>query len=90
MSWHAVVHAGAPVVGFTALSLACFVFARRSFGAGQRGWAVFSIITGVGIQVLGAIPNTNLNFIPLWAAMVLGFGWASTQAARLMRRPFSR
>ncbi len=87
MSWHAVVHAGAPVVGFIALSVACFVFARRSFGAGQRAWAVFSIMTGVAIQVLGAIPNANLNFIPLWVAMVLGFGWASAQAARLMGRP---
>ncbi len=86
MSWHGSLHAVAPVVGFLALSLACFVFARRSFGLGQRGWAVFSIFTGVVIQVLGAIPNVNMNFIPLWAAMVLGFGWASAQAARLMAR----
>jgi Protein of unknown function (DUF998) len=87
MSWHGLLHAVAPVVGFLALSLACFVFARRSFGLGQRGWAVFSIVIGVVIQVLGAIPNANMNFIPLWAAMVLGFGWASAQAARLVARP---
>lgn len=85
-SWHGIVHSVAPVVGFLALSLACFVFARRSFGRRERGWAVFSIFTGVTIQVLGAIPNVNLNFIPLWAATVLGFGWASTQAARLIAR----
>jgi hypothetical protein len=87
MSWHGVLHAVAPVVGFSALSLACFVFARRSFGLEQRGWAVFSIVIGVVIQVLGAIPNANMNFIPLWAAMVLGFGWTSAQAARLVARP---
>ena len=87
MSWHGMLHAVAPVVGFLALSLACFVFARRSFGRAERGWAVFSIGTGVVIQVLGAIPNANMNFIPLWAAMVLGFGWASAQAARLVARP---
>jgi hypothetical protein len=28
----------------------------------------------------------SLNFIPLWVAMVLGFGWASAQAARLVPR----
>jgi len=86
-SWHGIVHSVAPVAGFLALTLACFVFARRSIGLRQRGWAVFSIFTGVTIQVLGAIPNPNLNFLPLWAAMVLGFGWASAQAARLMAQP---
>ena len=86
MSWHGTLHAVAPVVGFLALSLACFVFARRSLGLAERGWAVFSIFIGVAIQALGAIPNVNMNFIPLWAAMVLGFGWVSAQAARLMAR----
>lgn len=84
MSWHGIAHSAAPVVGFLALSLACFVFARRSLRFGERRWAVWSIVTGVSIQVLGAMSNMSLNFIPLWAAMVLGFGWASAQAARLM------
>lgn len=86
LSWHAIVHAAAPVVGFMALSLACFVFARRSLRLGERRWAVWSIFTGISIQVLGAMSNMSLNFIPLWIAMVLGFGWASAQAARLMSR----
>jgi hypothetical protein len=86
MSWHGIAHSAAPVVGFLALSLACFVFARRSFRLGERGWAWWSIFTGISIQVLGAMSNMSLNFIPLWAAMVLGFGWASAQAARLMSR----
>jgi len=86
-SWHGIVHSVAPSVGFLALTLACFVFARRSIGLHERGWAVLSIFTGVAIQVLGAIPNLNMNFLPLWAAMVLGFGWASAQAARLMAQP---
>lgn len=86
LSWHAIVHAAAPVVGFMALSLACFVFARRSLRLGERRWAVWSIFTGISIQVLGAMSNMSLNVIPLWIAMVLGFGWASAQAARLMSR----
>jgi hypothetical protein len=88
MSWHAAVHAVAPVVGFLALSLACFVFARRSYGLREPGWATFSVIIGIVIQALGAVSSATLNFIPLWSAVVLGFGWASLQAARLMaRRP---
>jgi hypothetical protein len=86
MSWHGIAHSVAPVTGFLALSLACFVFARRSFGLRERGWAAFSVFTGIAIQALGAIPNATMNFIPLWAAMVLGFGWASAHAARLMAR----
>ena len=85
-SWHGIVHSAAPVVGFLALSLACFVFARRSLRLGERRWAVWSIFTGISIQVLGAMSNMSLNFIPLWVAMVLGFGWASVLAARLMPR----
>jgi Protein of unknown function (DUF998) len=83
MSWHAMVHAVAPVAGFLALSVACFVFARRAFGLRQQGWAVTCLAVGIGIQILGAAPNLNHNFIPLWIAMVVGFGWASVQLTRV-------
>ena len=85
LSWHGMLHAVAPVTGFLALSVACFVFARRALGLGQRGWAATCITIGVGIQLLGAVPNVNDNFVPLWIAMTLGFGWASVQAHRLRR-----
>lgn len=86
LSWHGMVHSAAPVVGFLALSVACFVFARRSLRLGERRWAAWSIFTGISIQVLGTMSSASLNFIPLWIAMVLGFGWASAQVARLMYR----
>ena len=88
MSWHAMLHAVAPVTAFLALSLACFVFAWRSIRSGERMWAAVSIATGIGVQILGMLPNVThdggtYNFIPLWLAVVLGFGWASIQLARL-------
>lgn len=86
LSWHGIAHSTAPVVGFLALSLACFVFARRSVGLGERRWAALCIFTGIAIQVLGAVSSVSLNYIPLWAAIVLGFGWASVQAALLISR----
>ncbi|HEX6232863.1 MAG TPA: DUF998 domain-containing protein [Jiangellaceae bacterium] len=82
LSWHGIAHSVAPVVGFLALSLAGFVFARRSLRLGERSWAGVSIFTGVAVQVLGMASNASMNFIPLWIAMVLGFGWASVQAVR--------
>jgi hypothetical protein len=59
------------------------VLARRSAALNQRGWAAYTVTTGVVIQALGAGPNLSGNFLPLWAAMVLGVGWASAQAVRL-------
>jgi hypothetical protein len=83
LSWHGMLHGVAPVIGFLALSVTCFVFARRAFGRQQRAWAVASIAVGIGTQVLAAMPNLSNNFIPLWIAMVVGFGWLSVQVARL-------
>jgi hypothetical protein len=82
-------HAVGPVTGFLSLSVACLVFARRALGLRQRGWAATCITIGAGVQILGAMPNLNDNFLPLWGAMVLGFGWASAQVAR-MRSELSR
>jgi hypothetical protein len=42
------------------------------------------VATGVLVFVLSAWPNFSGNFVPLWIAAVLGFGWASLVAARLM------
>jgi hypothetical protein len=83
-TWHGMLHAVAPVLGFLALSAACFVFARRAAGLHQRAWAAFSVFVGVVIQLLGAVPNVNGNFLYLTSAMVLGFGWTSVQIGRLM------
>ena len=83
-TWHGMLHAVAPVAGFLALSVACFVFARRAAGRQQRAWAAFCVFVGVAIQLLGAVPNVNGNFLFLTSAMVLGFGWASVQIGWLM------
>jgi len=83
-TWHGIAHGFAPVIGFLALTLACFVVARRSPYPNRRAWAVLCVVTGVALQVLGAIPNVGGNFLPLQAAIVVGFGWASAYAARLL------
>jgi hypothetical protein len=57
LSWHGIVHAIAPAVGFLSLIAGSFVFARRFAGLGQRGWAVVCAATGVVVLVLSAWPN---------------------------------
>lgn len=84
LSWHGIAHAVAPAVGFNALIAACFVMARRFSFARERRWAAYSLATGPVVLVLSLLSNFTLNFVPLWIAMVLGFGWASAVAARLM------
>ncbi|MDP8932257.1 MAG: DUF998 domain-containing protein [Actinomycetota bacterium] len=82
LSWHGIVHAVAPVVGFLSLIAATFALARVFASLRQRGWAAYSAATGVVVLALSAWPSTE-NFLPLWVATVLGFGWASAIAARL-------
>ena len=85
LSWHGKLHGVAPPLGFLSLTLACFVFARRAAGLGQRGWAALCVAVGVVIQVLGALPNGSGNFVPLWIAMAAGFWWASAQLAQVRK-----
>jgi hypothetical protein len=85
-SWHGIVHAISPVVGFNALVAACFVQASRFVREGERRWARASVVIGVAVLALSIGSNVARNFLPLWAAIALGFGWASAVSARLMRR----
>lgn len=89
ISWHGIVHLAAGGVGFLCFIAACFVFTRRFGSLGQRGWAIFSAVTGIvflagfaGIASGSAGPVTTLPFV---GAVVLSFVWLSTLAARTYR-----
>jgi len=47
VSWHGLLHFVCGGIGFIALIAACFVFARRFAAFGQKGWAWYSVVTGV-------------------------------------------
>lgn len=87
-SWHGTIHAFAPVVGVNALIVSFLVFARRFAALGQRGWMAASIVVAVAVLVLGS-PLTmgddpdRMNFLGLWAALVIGWSWISILAARI-------
>jgi hypothetical protein len=93
VTWHGLMHFVSGGIGFLALIAACCVFARQFAARKQRGWAVYSLITGVlffaaffgiaaGSQQGGAtLTVVNLAFS---VAVVLGWAWISLMAARLM------
>ena len=93
VSWHGLLHFVSGGIGFLGLIAACFVFARRFAAQRLRGWAVYSVATGVfffaafvGIAVgsnsVGTI--TTIVILTFTAAVVIGWAWTSAMAAKLL------
>lgn len=94
VSWHGLLHFVFGGVGFIGLIAACFAFARRFADLGERGWARYSVATGVlyfaaffGIAAGSQQGGAVLTFVVLafTAAVVLGWAWISAMAARLLK-----
>ena len=80
MSWHSMIHGFAPIIGFTAHVVVLFILARRFGKQGERGLMWITIIVGVAMFVLANVPNftadwenSQFNFLPLWAAVLIGY-----------------
>lgn len=93
VSWHGLLHFVSGGIGFLGLIAACFVFARRFAAQRLRGWAVYSVATGVfffaafvGIAVgsngVGAI--TTFVILAFTIAVVIGWAWVSAIAVKLL------
>ena len=85
-SWHGIGHFVAGGIGFLCLIAGCFVLARRFASRGERGWASYSLATGViffaafaGIASGNQSPALNLAF---GAAVVIAWAWISLICAR--------
>jgi hypothetical protein len=84
LSWHGILHDAGHLLAFLSLLAACFVFARRFAGLGQRGWATYCVATGVALLGLLAWPDQDTVLVQLAVAIVLGWAWLSVVAARLL------
>ncbi|HZY28712.1 MAG TPA: DUF998 domain-containing protein [Jiangellaceae bacterium] len=84
LSWHGILHSAAPVLASLSLLVACFVFARRFAGLGQRGWAAYCVATGVASLVPDAFLGHDWFYVVLGVAVALGLVWVSAMAARLL------
>ncbi len=85
LSWHGILHAIAPAVAGLALIAACFVFARRFAGLGQRGWSRYCVATAVAYLILStaAFPLADYRFMLVGGALI--WVWAAVVTARLSR-----
>jgi hypothetical membrane protein len=74
-------------VGFLSLIAACLVFARRFASFGQRGWTVFSIVTGIvflaGFAGIASGSGSGWSLAGFWIGLVLAWAWVSALSARL-------
>lgn len=93
ISGHGLMHFVSGGIGFLALIAACFVFARRFVTLKQKGWAIYSMLTGIlffaaffGIASGSQQGGTVLVFVTLafTAAVVIAWAWISVMAARLL------
>ena len=87
-TWHGIGHLAAGGIGFLCLIAACAVFARRFARQGERGWAAYSLATGViflagfaGIASGNQVAWVNLVF---GAAVVVAWTWISALCARVL------
>lgn len=74
VSRSAQIHGIAGGIAFTAMAIACFVFARYFMAVKQYGWAVLSLVTGASVFIVtGYLASyagkelTSFNYIPVWA-----------------------
>ncbi len=90
MSWHGLLHFIFGQIGFLALIVASFVYARHFTKNGLRGWALFSALTGVlflfaiifGVGT-SAGEGTALGLLALYVAVALAWIWLSALSYRM-------
>ncbi|HEY3127374.1 MAG TPA: DUF998 domain-containing protein [Candidatus Limnocylindria bacterium] len=89
MSTHALIHFALGGIAFFSIIGACFVVARRYAKLGQRGWAAYSVATGIIFLVafVGTASGSGLVAftLGLWVAIGLAWVWLSVVSARLIR-----
>ena len=93
-SWHGALHDLFSLAAFVALAAACFVFGRRFAARGERGWAIYSSVSGLVFVVAFVISNAgfgqaqgivDLAGLLQRVAVAIGFGWLTLLAVHLLR-----
>jgi hypothetical protein len=95
-SVHGILHDLFSTVVFLGLPAACFVFGRWFAARKRRGWATYSVVTGVvflGTFILfstgfrQAEGLVDLAGLFQRVALIVGFGWLTLLAVRFLRSP---
>jgi hypothetical membrane protein len=74
-------------IGFIGLICACLILARHFLQRGVKGWAAFSLITGLYFLAafigIASGPPKPFTMIAFWIAVLLGWTWISLTAVFL-------
>ena len=85
MSPYALLHTIGFMVSFASLIVACFVFARRFNGLGQRAWTVYSAATGlVPLPFIALSLALGGSGVPLFVMGVITSAWVAALPPRLL------
>ena len=78
ISWHGLLHFAAGGVGFTAWRSPASCMGRRFAAEGSRGWAAFSVVTGVvfltGFAMIASTGGSTVANVLFTAAVIAGLG----------------
>jgi hypothetical protein len=88
ISWHGLLHIVTAGIGFLALIAACFVLARRFASRKQRGWAVYSLASGVIFfaAFVGVATGSGQSWsvIGFWIGVLVAWAWIWALALSLL------
>jgi Protein of unknown function (DUF998) len=88
ISWHGLLHIVTAGIGFLGLIAACFVLARRFASRGHRGWAAYSLATGVifFVAFVGVATGSGQSWsvVGFWIGVVFAWAWIWALARKLL------
>jgi len=91
---HGALHDQFSLIGFAALTVACFVFSYRFAAAGERAWALYSAVTGIlfpiGIVLASAAFSQNQSLVAVGGllqrtAVTVGWTWLTLLAVHILK-----
>lgn len=89
MSWHGGLHLLCGGIGFSCLITACLVAGRAFAARGNRGWALYSRVTGVVfLAAFAGIASGSQGVwttLPFTAAIILAWSWITALSVRTYR-----
>lgn len=97
--WHGALHDLFSLPAFVALAAACFVFGRRFAGRGERGWAIYSAVSGFVFAVAFVLSSAGfgqaaglVDLAGLFqrVAVTVGLGWLTLLAVHFLRSSSER
>jgi hypothetical protein len=85
MTTSAKLHSMGFMIAFSALIVACFIFARGFYDAGETGWALLSVVAGLLMPALVAAGMSTLIApgVAFFIASIVGWVWLGAIVARL-------